>query len=86
MSNYWKAQRREGTKEIFPSMATVQKPGGGKFIKPGAKTGAKSVSKWKSDAAKAKLDSVKFNLAQTFKKSDTALNKLKKTAKILKGK
>ena len=50
---YWKAQRREGTKEIFPSMATVQKPGGGKFIKPGTKTGAKSVSKWKADAAKA---------------------------------
>jgi len=86
MSNYWKAQNRSGVKEIFPSMATVQKPGGGKFIKPGTKTGAKSVSKWKSDAAKAKLDSVKFNLAQTFKKSDTALNKLKKTAKILKGK
>ncbi len=87
MSNYWKtAQRRGGTKEIFPSLDTVQKPGGGKFIKPGTKTGAKSVSKWKSDAAKAKLDSVKFNLAQTFKKSDTALNKLKKTAKILKGK
>ena len=59
---------------------------GKQFIKPFTKTGAKSVSKWKSDAAKAKLDSVKFNLAQTFKKSDTALNKLKKTAKILKGK
>ena len=44
------------------------------------------MSKWKADAAKAKLDSVKFNLAQTFKKSDTALNKLKKTAKILKEK
>ena len=86
MSNYWKAQNRSGVKEIFPSLSTVQKPGGGKFIKPGTKTGAKSVSKWKSDAAKAKLDSVKFNLAQTFKKSDTALNKLKKTAKILKGK
>ena len=86
MSNYWKAQNRSGVKEIFPSLSTVQKPGGGRFIKPGTKTGAKSVSKWKSDAAKAKLDSVKFNLAQTFKKSDTALNKLKKTAKILKGK
>ena len=57
-----------------------------KSIRPFSNTGAKSVSKWKSDAAKAKLDSVKFNLAQTFKKSDTALNKLKKTAKILKGK
>ena len=86
MSNYWKAQNRSGVKEIFPSLSTVQKPGGGRFIKPGTKTGAKSVSKWKSDAAKAKLDSVKFNLKQTFKQSDTALSKLKKTAKILKGK
>ena len=76
---YWKAQRREGTKEIFPSMATVQKPGGGKFIKPGTKTGAKSVSKWKADAAKAKLEATKFNLKQTFKKTDKSLKKLKKT-------
>ena len=57
-----------------------------KSIRPFSNTGAKSVSKWKSDAAKAKLDSVKFNLQQTFKQSDTALNKLKKTTKILKGK
>ena len=78
---YWKAQRREGTKEIFPSLDTVQKPGGGKFIKPGTKTGAKSVSKWKADAAKAKLDSVKFNLKQTFKKTDKSLEKLKKTVR-----
>ena len=78
---YWKAQRREGTKEIFPSMATVQKPGGGKFIKPGTKTGAKSVSKWKADAAKAKLEATKFNLKQTFKKTDKSLEKLKKTVK-----
>ncbi len=80
MSNYWKtAQRRGGTKEIFPSLDTVQKPGGGKFIKPGTKTGAKSVSKWKADAAKAKLESAKFNLKQTFKKTDKELGKLKKT-------
>ena len=79
MSNYWKAQKREGVKEIFPSLATVQKPGGGKFIKPGAKTGAKSVAKWKSDAAKAKKDAAKFNLEQTFKKTDKELGKLKKT-------
>ena len=78
---YWKAQRREGTKEIFPSMATVQKPGGGKFIKPGTKTGAKSVSKWKADAAKAKLESAKFNLKQTFKKTDESLKKFGKTVK-----
>ena len=87
MSNYYNnAQKRAGTHEIFPSLDTVQKPGGGKFIKPGTKTGAKSVSKWKADAAKAKLDSVNFQLKQTFKQSDTALSKLKKTAKILKGK
>ena len=78
---YWKAQRREGTKEIFPSMATVQKPGGGKFIKPGTKTGAKSVEKWKLQAAKAKKDAAMFNLKQTFKKTDTSLKKLEKTIK-----
>ena len=79
MSNYWKPQKREGVKEIFPSLATVQKPGGGKFIKPGTQTGAKSVSTWKSAAAKAKLESAKFNLKQTFKKTDKSLKKLKKT-------
>ena len=78
---YWKAQSRKGTKEIFPSMATVQKPGGGKFIKPGTKTGAKSVEKWKLQAAKAKKDAAKFNLKQTFKKTDKSLEKLKKTVK-----
>ena len=57
-----------------------------KNIRPFSNTGAKPVSKWKGDAAKAKLESVKFNLDQTFKQSDTALNKLKKTTKILKGK
>ena len=85
MSNYWKtAQRRGGTKEIFPSLDTVQKPGGGKFIKPGTKTGAKSVSKWKADAAKAKLESAKFNLKQTFKKTDKELGKLKTTTDKIK--
>ena len=79
---YWKAQRREGTKEIFPSMATVQKAGGGKFIKPGAKIkGTKSVEKWKLQAAKAKKDAASFNLKQTFKKTDESLEKLKKTVK-----
>ena len=76
---YWKAQSRKGTHEIFPSLETVQKPGGGKFIKPGTKTGAKSVASWKAAAAKAKLESAKFNLKQTFKKTDKSLEKLKKT-------
>ena len=82
MSNYWKAQKREGTHEIFPSLATVQRPGGGKFIKPGAKIkGTKSVEKWKLQAAKAKKDAAMFNLKQTLKKTDTELGKLKKTVK-----
>ena len=81
---YWKAQRREGTKEIFPSMATVQKPGGGKFIKPGAKTGAKSVEKWKLQAAQAKKEAAKFNLKQTLKQTDKSLEKLKKTTDRIK--
>ena len=56
-------------------------------VKPGTKfPGQKTVGKVKSDAAKAKLDSVKFNLDQTFKGSDKALNKLKKTIKTLKRK
>ena len=76
---YWKAQSRKGTHEIFPSPTTVQKPGGGRFIKPGTKTGAKSVSTWQAQAAKAKLESVKFNLKQTLKKTDTELGKFKKT-------
>ena len=78
---YWKAQRREGTKEIFPSMATVQKPGGGKFIKPGTKTGARSVESWKLTAAKAKKDAAMFNLKQTLKKTDKELKKFKETVK-----
>jgi uncharacterized membrane-anchored protein YhcB (DUF1043 family) len=50
-----------------------------KSLKPFSKTGAKSVESWKSAAAKAKLDSAKFNLKETFKKSDEVLDKLKKT-------
>ena len=50
-----------------------------KSVKPFSNTGAKSVSKWKSAAAKAKLGAAKFNLKETFKKSDKVLNKLKKT-------
>ena len=56
-----------------------------KSFKPGTRfKGQKTVDKVQSDAAKAKLDSVKFNLDQTFKGSDKALNKLKKTIKTLK--
>ena len=87
MSNYYNnAQKRAGVKEIFPSMTTIQKPGGGKFIKPGSLKGQKTVSQVKADAAKAKLEAAKFELGQTkaklnktFKKSDEALAKLKKT-------
>jgi uncharacterized membrane-anchored protein YhcB (DUF1043 family) len=52
---------------------------GKQFIKPFTKTGAKSVSKWKLDAAKSKLKMAKENLEQTFKKTDKSLKKLKKT-------
>ena len=52
-----------------------------KAIKPFAQTGAKSVSKWKSEAAKSKLKMAKENLEQTFKKTDKSLEKLKKTIK-----
>ena len=51
------------------------------FIKPYTKTGAKSVEKWKLQAAKAKKDAAMFNLKQTLKKTDTELGKLKKTVK-----
>ena len=50
-------------------------------VAPFSKTGAKSVESWKSAAAKAKLDSAKFNLKETFKKSDEVLGKLKDTIK-----
>ena len=48
-------------------------------VKALSKTGGKSVSKWKAGAAKAKLEAAKFNLKQTFKKTDKSLEKLKKT-------
>jgi hypothetical protein len=50
-------------------------------VAPFSKTGAKSVESWKSAAAKAKLDSAKFNLKETFKKSDEVLGELKETVK-----
>ena len=55
-----------------------------KGVTPFTKTGAKSVSKWKADAAKAKLESAKFNLKQTFKKTDKELGKLKTTTDKIK--
>ena len=45
------------------------------------KTGAKSVGKWKLDAAKAKLKMAKENLTQTFKETDKSLKKFKTTVK-----
>ena len=50
-------------------------------VKALSKTGATSVSKWQLKAAKAKKDAAKFNLEQTFKKTDKELEKLKKTVK-----
>ena len=55
-----------------------------KAIKPGTKTGAKSVASWKAASNKAKLEAAKFNLQQTFKKTDTELGKLKKTVQTTK--
>ena len=52
-----------------------------KAIKPGTKTGAKSVDKWKSLASKSKLKMAKDNLDQTMKKTDTELKKLTETTK-----
>ena len=52
-----------------------------KAIRPGTKTGAKSVDKWKSLAAKSKLKMAKENLEQTFKKTDKSLEKFGKTVK-----
>ena len=48
-------------------------------VKALSKTGATSVSKWQFKAAKAKKEAAKFNLEQTFKKTDKELKKLKKT-------
>ena len=50
-----------------------------KSVKPFSKTGGKTVEQVKQGAAKAKLDAAKFNLKETFKKSDKVLDKLKKT-------
>ena len=50
-----------------------------KSVKPFSKTGGKTVEQVKLGAAKAKLESAKFNLKETFKKSDKVLGKLKKT-------
>ena len=54
---------------------------GKQFIKPFTKTGGKTVAQWKSGAAKAKLESAKFNLKETFKKTDESLKKFGKTVK-----
>ena len=50
-------------------------------VKALSKTGAKSVDKWKSLAAKSKLKMAKENLEQTFKKTDKSLEKFGKTVK-----
>jgi|ETNvirome_6_1000_1030641.scaffolds.fasta_scaffold61605_2 hypothetical protein len=54
-----------------------------KGVKPGTKTGAKSVEHWKSrmDMKKVinKASDAAENLQKTFKKSDEVLGKLKKT-------
>ena len=52
-----------------------------KAVKPFVKTGGKTVSEWKTSAAKAKLDAAKFNLKQTFKKTDKVLEEFKTTVK-----
>ena len=51
------------------------------FVKPFAETGAKKVADWMKKAATAKKDAAKFNLEQTFKKTDKELEKLKKTVR-----
>ena len=51
------------------------------FVKPFAETGAKKVADWMKKAATAKKDAAKFNLEQTFKKTDKELEKIKKTVK-----
>ena len=52
-----------------------------KAVKPFVKTGGKTVSEWKTAAAKAKLDAAKFDLKKTFEKSDEVLKKFKTTVK-----
>ena len=51
------------------------------FVKPFAETGAKKVADWMKKAATAKKEAAKFNLEQTFKKTDKELEKLKKTVR-----
>ena len=53
-------------------------------VKALSKTGGKSVGEWQLKAAKAKKDAAKFNLKQTFKKTDKSLEKLKKTTDRIK--
>ena len=50
-------------------------------VKALSKTGAKSVEKWKLQAAKAKKDAASFNLKQTLKQTDKSLEKFGKTVK-----
>ena len=50
-------------------------------VKALSKTGATSVSKWQLKAAKAKKDAAKFNLEQTFKKTDKNLKELTETTR-----
>ena len=50
-------------------------------VKALSKTGGKSVGEWQLKAAKAKKEAAKFNLEQTFKKTDKSLEKLKKTVR-----
>ena len=50
-------------------------------VKALSKTGGKSVGEWQLKAAKAKKEAAKFNLEQTFKKTDKELGKLKKTVR-----
>ena len=52
-----------------------------KAIKPGTKTGGKTVSESQAAAAKAKLEYSRFTLDQTMKKTDESLKKLEKTIK-----
>tara|TARA_R110000764_G_scaffold73290_1_gene149587 strand:+ start:168 stop:440 length:273 start_codon:yes stop_codon:yes gene_type:complete len=53
-------------------------------LKPFSKTGGKTVEQVKQIAAESKLDAAKFNFKETSKKSDLALDKLKKTVDKLK--
>ena len=53
-------------------------------VKALSKTGGKSVGEWQLKAAKAKKEAAKFNLKQTFKKTDKELGKLKTTTDKIK--